>query len=86
MALLKTEKKDCPSIIETYFIVIYGDVNGDGNITPSDYVKVKNSILKIENLNSVYKLAGDVNKKDGITPSDYVKIKNKILGTENIVQ
>ena len=72
--------------IQTFTVIIYGDVNGDGTISPADYVKVKNSILGKEVLNTVYKIAGDANKDGNISPSDYVKIKNKILGKEDIAQ
>lgn len=74
------------NVIKEYIVLIYGDVNGDGKISPSDYVKVKNGILGKEKLEDIYKIAGDVNKDDSISPSDYVKIKNKILGKEDIVQ
>ena len=78
--------KDTKDIIRTYTVIIYGDVNGDGEISPSDYVKVKNNILGIESLNDLYKISGDVNNDEQISPSDYVKIKNKILGIEEIAQ
>lgn len=78
--------KDTKDIIQTYTVIIYGDVNGDGEISPSDYVKVKNNILGIESLNDLYKISGDVNNDEQISPSDYVKIKNKILGIEEIAQ
>ena len=69
-----------------YTTVLYGDVNGDGNISPADYVKVKNKILGKELLNDSFLVAGDVTKDNNISPSDYVKIKNNILGKETIVQ
>ena len=78
--------KDTKDVIQTYTVLIYGDVSGDGEISPSDYVKIKNSILGTENLDDIAKIAGDANKDGQISPSDYVKIKNKILGTENITQ
>ena len=74
------------NIIHEYSIIIYGDVNGDGKISPSDYVKVKNSILGKEELYDIYISSADVNKNGEITPSDYVKIKNWILGKETIIQ
>ncbi len=69
-----------------YSIVIYGDVNGDGKISPSDYVKVKNKILGKENVDGCFELASDVNHDGKISPSDYVKIKNCIMGKESIEQ
>lgn len=72
--------------VKTYTTVIRGDVNGDGKISPADYVKVKNKILGKESLENAYLKAGDVTSDSKISPSDYVKIKNNILGKEIIVQ
>ncbi len=69
---------------KTYTVVKLGDVNGDGNITPSDYVKVVNQIMGTSNLNDTMKLAADINKDGSITPADYVKIVNQIMGYSSI--
>ena len=71
---------------KTYTVLIYGDVNGDGNITALDYVKVKNHIMKVTILSGVYKEAADANKDENISALDYVKIKNSIMGTGTIIQ
>lgn len=63
----------------SYTIVVYGDVNGDGNITPSDYVKIKNYIMEKATFNNIEKMAADVNADGSVKPSDYVKIKNHIM-------
>ena len=68
----------------SHMIVIHGDVNGDANITPSDYVRIKNYIMGTSNLDDISKLGADVNKDGKITPSDYVRIKNHIMGTSKI--
>ena len=70
----------------SYKVVIYGDVNGDGNITAGDYVNIKNYILKKNNLNETALKGADVNKSGGITASDYVIIKNYIMKKTNISQ
>ena len=57
-----------------------GDVNGDGKITPADYVKVKNHIMGKSKLTGDSLKAADMNKDGKITPADYVKIKNTIMG------
>lgn len=67
-----------------YVLVVLGDANGDGNITPLDYVKVKNHIMNISTLSDCYKTAGDVNGDGNITPLDYVKIKNHIMNVNKI--
>ena len=72
--------------IHSYTVVVYGDVNGDGAVSPSDYVKIKNHILKREQINKGLEIAGDPNKDSKISPSDYVKVKNYILGSEDIIQ
>lgn len=71
---------------QEYTLLIYGDVTGDGKISPSDYVKVKNKILDKETMDEIFILASDVTKDNNISPSDYVKIKNTILGKETIEQ
>ncbi len=70
----------------SYKVVIYGDVNGDGNITAGDYVNIKNYILKKNNLNAVALKGADANKSGTITAADYVIIKNHILKKANISQ
>ena len=76
-AKVKVEDKE-------YTLVVLGDVNGDGKITPLDYVKIKNNIMNITKLEGVYISAGDVNKDGKITPLDYVKVKNHIMNMSTI--
>ena len=72
------------SIIYTYTVIIYGDVNEDGKISASDYVLIKNNIMGTTLLNdNIQKAAADVNRDGKISASDYVLIKNHImLGTK----
>ena len=70
--------------VEKYIIVKLGDVSGDGKITPSDYVKVKNKIMGVNSMDNITESAADVNKDGKITPSDYVKIKNHIMKVSTI--
>lgn len=69
-----------------FAVVIKGDVNGDGEIYATDYVKIKNYIMSNDNLGSVYKLAADVNNDGNVYATDYVKIKNYIMGNGSIEQ
>ena len=69
-----------------YYIVIFGDVNGDGSIKASDYVNIKNHIMGNKSLNGAYLKAADVNRDGSVKASDYVLIKNNIMGTYNINQ
>lgn len=67
-----------------YTLVVLGDVNGDGKITPADYVRIKNDIMETTPLEGVYKIGADVNRDGKITPADYVRVKNHIMDTAKI--
>ncbi len=71
---------------KTFEIVIYGDVNGDGKIAATDYVKIKNKIMGTSSLSGVYSEAADVDRNGKVAATDYVKIKNDIMGSAKIVQ
>lgn len=69
-----------------YIVVIKGDVNGDGLIYATDYVKVKNHIMGKSSLNGAYLIAADINSDGNIYATDYVLIKNHIMGKSEISQ
>ena len=65
---------------KTYIAVKLGDVNGDGSITPSDYVKIKNHIMNTKKITGdVFILSADYNNDGKISALDYVRIKNYIM-------
>lgn len=78
--------KDSREEIQTFTVIIYGDVNGDGKIYATDYVKIKNHIMDIEKIKGACLEAADVNHDGKIYATDYVKIKNYIMGTGDISQ
>ena len=69
---------------DKYSVVKKGDCNGDGQVTPADYVKVVNNIMGISTFSNIMKKAADINNDGKITPADYVKIVNQIMGYSNI--
>lgn len=69
-----------------YIVVIKGDVNGDGLIYATDYVKIKNHIMGKQKLEGAYLKAADINNDNNIYATDYVKIKNYIMGKGKIEQ
>lgn len=70
----------------SYVIVIKGDVNGDGLIYATDYVKIKNHIMGKQKLTGAYLKAADINNDNNIYATDYVRIKKYIMGTGTIEQ
>lgn len=62
-----------------YTIVVSGDVDGDGKLGATDYVKIKNYIMDKGKLNDVQNIAADVDNNGSISATDYVKIKNSIM-------
>lgn len=69
-----------------YIVVIKGDVNGDGLIYATDYVKIKNHIMGKQRLEGAYLKAADINNDNNIYATDYVRIKNYIMGKGKIEQ
>lgn len=66
------------NIINTSNGIKYGDANQDGNITPADYVLIKNHIMG-KKLTGNGLQAADVNQDGNVTPADYVLVKNMIM-------
>ncbi len=58
---------------------VKGDANGDGKLTASDYVLVKNYIMGTTKFDTNAITRADTNADGKITASDYVLIKNKLM-------
>ena len=67
-------------------VLIYGDTNGDGVISNSDRIKIRNHILGVSTLSGIYRTAADVNKDGKISNSDRILVRNSILGSSAITQ
>ncbi len=68
----------------TYTLGVLGDVNGDGEVKSTDYMKIKNFIMNETQLNELQKLAADVNNDGEVKSTDYMKIKNYIMNSTPI--
>lgn len=74
-----------------YTVIIFGDVNGDGDIQANDYMMIKNSVLSKTNSNindpllnnKVRTLSADVKQDNTIQANDYMMIKNCVLSRTN---
>ncbi len=60
--------------------IMLGDVNGNGEIDPGDYLMIMDNILGIIQLNTTQQKAADVNKNGEIDPGDYLMVMDDILG------
>lgn len=69
---------------KTFTAVVTGDINGDGEVTITDLLKVKAHILG-EALPQPEMVAGDVNYDDQVTISDFLGIKSCLLGKSQIM-
>ena len=70
--------------VDRLTIIVKGDVNGDGNVSISDYTLVRYEILDLKPLTGAYLAAGDVNGDGNVSISDYTLIRYDILGLKNI--
>ena len=68
----------------SYTIGVKGDVNGDGKITPTDLLKLKRSVVKLETLSGIYAKAGDINLSGGITATDVLQLKKALCRLINL--
>lgn len=77
--------KDTNEIVETYTVVIYGEVNGDGKISSMDYTLIKNHIMDVKKIDSgCFASGADVNGDGKISAMDYTLIKNHIMDVKKI--
>ncbi len=65
-------------------VVVKGDVSGDGNISITDLVKMKQHVSEVKKLDGVYELAGKITEKDEIGITDLVKICQSVVNDEVI--
>ncbi len=66
-----------------YTVVLYGDLNGDGAISPADYIMIRRAILKTLELDDIQQIAAIGPKASKITATTYIQIRQHVLGTYN---
>ena len=64
------EKTD-GTILKTYTVIVFGDVNGDGTVDGFDVLEIDLAINKLTSLTGVYAIAADVNADGTINATDY---------------
>lgn len=74
------------SLKYTYNVVIYGDVNGDGNVNALDTLLIQKHIVKISQLGSIYSTAADTNKDGKVQAIDTLLVQKHIVKIQSIKQ
>ncbi len=75
------------AVFREFTVVLYGDVNGDGEISIKDAYLMRRHILGETRLSGIYQTAANVSKSNGgITIKDAYIIKRHILGESKISQ
>lgn len=61
-------------VIDQLTVIIYGDIDADGNIDINDLVSIRDDLLEINKLTGIYETAGDLYGEGKITLNDLVGI------------
>ena len=73
------------TVLDEYTCIIYGDVDGDGEITARDYTFIKNHIMEVKLITDPnMSLASDTDNDKEITARDYTFIKNHMMDVKKI--
>ena len=69
---------------KTYKLVVLGDVNGDGKLTPADSTVILRAYVGLNKLNDIENLSVDTNRDTKLTPADSTVILRAYVGLTNI--
>ena len=80
-------KDNSGNLIAEFTFILYGDVDGDGNINIKDALHVRKNNLGTKLLTGIYLLAGDVDRSgDGVNIKDALILRKFNLGQRTINQ
>jgi len=71
---------------KTYEVIIYGDVDGDGEISRKDLLQVQRDVFGYGSLKGVYKSASDINKDGKVDKTDLLQVQRDVFGYGKIKQ
>ncbi len=69
-----------------YYIVIYGDTNGDSDIDAIDLLLIRRKLIGLSQLDSSYLVAADVNRDGLVDAIDLLLVRKSLLGLADITQ
>ena len=65
--------------------VVPGDINGDGEVSVSDYLLIKRHVLGTHTLTGAAFRAGTTTGSDELSAADYIRVKRAVLGTLSLI-
>ena len=71
-------------MIDSVTVVVMGDLDGNGRIDSTDYLRIKSAFLGEYTLNEHERKAADVDQNGVIDATDYIRIKGHFLGNFTI--
>lgn len=75
---------DGSSVVKSYTTIVTGDLNGDGAVTASDSLGIRDYILGASDLSTISFKAADLNADGKITAADSLGIRDYLLGVSGI--
>jgi hypothetical protein len=67
-------------VLDTVTIAVFGDVDGDGSVSTSDYMEMKSYVVTDELPHGVYARASDANGDGAITSLDLLLVSSYLSG------
>ena len=78
------ELYDGDILVDAVKLVVLGDLDGNGVVDTTDYMRIKSSLLDGFTLNEVEQKAADVNGDGSVDTTDYMRVKAHFLQTFSI--
>jgi hypothetical protein len=72
--------------VDSVTVVVLGDVDGNGIVDTTDYMRIKSTFLGTFTLNEAENCAADVEANGIIDTTDYMRVKSHFLGTYDLYQ
>ncbi len=71
---------------KSYTAIIFGDIDGNGTVTSTDYLKIKSHCSGGTVLTGAYFVAADADETGSIGATDYLRVKGHFLGTFDLYE
>ena len=71
---------------KNYEVVIFGDVDGDGEIGRTDLLQVQRDVFNYKKLEGVFSAAGDIDKNGKVDRTDLLQVQRHVFKYADIKQ